>query len=591
MKKIFLQSFIVGLTILFFTACSLTEMPVSQGSSQAVFGSKEGLELYTNSFYELLPNNDVGVFQDDDNSDLVARYGIDAMIATNQLGPTNTSGWSWSNLRNINFFIENAEKSTVPEKNHYIGLARFFRAYWYFGMVQRYGDVPWIDKPIDVKDEEKLYAPRDSRFTVMDKVLEDLNFAISNITTTADNGRSLITANVVRAYKTRICLYEASIRKYHTRYGQQATAAAWYQEVVTTAGQITGFSLNTAGATPYRSLFIGNTPLTNETILAIIQNGELKVYSSVNRRFISPTYGNRPALTRRFINHYLNADGTRFTDNPNYVTTEFKDEVKNRDGRLKQTIRMGDYRRTENGVSVVAAPNFNQSITGYQPIKLTVDERFPFDDESMNVNPHIIMRWAEVLLNKAEALAELGQMDAASWASTIGLLRIRAGIDPTAANTLPTVADPYLVSCYRKDDGTAFSTDPILLEVIRERTVEMIFEGLRRDDLIRWRMGGLLATTVFNGMYVPELNVPMDLNEDGIMDVVFYKGTRPSVTATVFVDVSSSAADKTSLSEDTKGEVRWNKAPRDWPAKKYLYPIPETDVIKNPALGQNPEWD
>ena len=80
---------------------------------------------------------------------------------------------------------------------------------------------------------------------------------------------------------------------------------------------------------------------------------------------------------------------------------------------------MGNYRRTENGVPVIAQPNLDQAYTGYQIIKGCYDERFPYDDESRNENAHIIFRYAEILLNKAEALAELGTMTDTQWASTL----------------------------------------------------------------------------------------------------------------------------------------------------------------------------
>ena len=104
-----------------FVSCNLDEVPVDTGTKQAIFGSESGLELYTNSFYDILPNTDVGVFQGDDASDLVARNGVDNLLAPDALSPITSSGWSWSDLRNINYFIENAENSPVPEKNHYIG--------------------------------------------------------------------------------------------------------------------------------------------------------------------------------------------------------------------------------------------------------------------------------------------------------------------------------------------------------------------------------------------------------------------------------------------------------------------------------------
>ncbi|MDI9626914.1 MAG: RagB/SusD family nutrient uptake outer membrane protein [Bacteroidota bacterium] len=584
MKKNISNILLIVLLLAGFTSCDLEELPQATASRVAIFESKSGLELYSNSFYEILPTPYDGVFAIDNNSDIVARNGVDSRFMPNALSPTTSGGWSWGNLRNINYFIENAEESSVPEKDHYIGIARFFRAYFYFNMVKRFGDVPWIDRTIDVNDEEKLYAPRDDRFEVMDKVLEDLNYAIANISVNSEPSRTLITKDVARAFKTRVALYEASFRKYHTDYGKQGTANQWYEEVVRTADEIKGYTL-VEGPNAYRDLFLQKSPNANEVILAVTLDADLQVFSSRNRRMISPTYGDRPSLTRRFINTYLNADGTPFTSNPNYKTTPFVEEVKNRDGRLRQTIRMGDYHRTENGVPVIAPPNLDQAYTGYQIIKGTYDERFPYDDESRNENAHLIFRYAEVLLNKAEALAELGTMTDAQWTSTIGALRARAGITGPTLTQKPTEADPYMVEFYNNK-----FTDPVLLEVLRERAVEMITEGLRPDDLIRWRLGDLFATAPMNGMYVPALG-EYDLNEDGIMDVCFYQGQVPAnTTANVLVDVTEPGVGKRVLSEGDSGEIIWNPGMREWDDKKYLYPIPEADRLRNPNLGQNPGW-
>jgi hypothetical protein len=584
MKKNISNILLIVLLLAGFTSCDLEELPQATASRVAIFESKSGLELYSNSFYEILPTPYDGVFAIDNNSDIVARNGVDSRFMPNALSPTTSGGWSWGNLRNINYFIENAEESSVPEKDHYIGIARFFRAYFYFNMVKRFGDVPWIDRTIDVNDEEKLYAPRDDRFEVMDKVLEDLNYAIANISVNSEPSRTLITKDVARAFKTRVALYEASFRKYHTDYGKQGTANQWYEEVVRTADEIKGYTL-VEGPNAYRDLFLQKSPNANEVILAVTLDADLQVFSSRNRRMISPTYGDRPSLTRRFINTYLNADGTPFTSNPNYKTTPFVEEVKNRDGRLRQTIRMGDYHRTENGVPVIAPPNLDQAYTGYQIIKGTYDERFPYDDESRNENAHLIFRYAEVLLNKAEALAELGTMTDAQWTSTIGALRARAGITGPTLTQKPTEADPYMVEFYNNK-----FTDPVLLEVLRERAVEMITEGLRPDDLIRWRLGDLFATAPMNGMYVPALG-EYDLNEDGIMDVCFYQGQVPAnTTANVLVDVTEPGVGKRVLSESDSGEIIWNPGMREWDDKKYLYPIPEADRLRNPNLGQNPGW-
>ena len=266
----------------------------------------------------------------------------------------------------------------------------------------------------------------------------------------------------------------------------------------------------------------------------------------------------------------------------------FKDEVKNRDLRLKQTIRLGDYKRISGGVQVPAPPLFSYTFTGYMPIKWTLDDMY-YDTRDLNINSISEFRYAEVLLNFAEAKAELGTLTDAEWARTIGVLRTRGGITG-GLNTKPTVADPYLITNYFPG-----ITDPTILEVRRERGIELCLEGFRFADILRWKRGELMNQE-WNGFYVPELKTPMDLNEDGILDVAFYQGTKPSpaVAGVTYVDVSPTVSGKANsqlLKNGTSGELTWmNNIARKWEDKMYYYPIPQTDLITNPNLGQNPGW-
>ncbi len=200
----------------------------------------------------------------------------------------------------------------------------------------------------------------------------------------------------------------------------------------------------------------------------------------------------------------------------------------------------------------------------------------------MNDNVLILMRYAEVLLNVAEAKAELGTMTAADWTNTIGALRARAGITG-GTTTLPTVADPYLVDFYNNT-----VTDPVTLEVRRERAVELIWEGRRFDDLIRWRVGDLMERDM-TGIYVPALNTPLDLNEDGIDDVRFFQGDAPEPIDGL-TDVNVTEGQMQVLEHGTYGEIVYDAGQREWTDKKYLYPVPEADRLMNEALGQNPGW-
>jgi len=593
-----MKKLIIGLLLasVGFSACEkLEQVPQSTASQAAVFGNENGLKLYTNSFYGMgfLPGNSISL---DAMSDYLAVRAVPDFIREGGFAANNSSGWSWTDLRNINYFIQNCNNPAVPVsvRNNYLGLARYFRAYFYMDKVRRFGDVPWIGKPLDINDTTALNAGRDKRELVMDSVLADLDFACANISTANDPSRTTVTKWVAFAFKSRVCLFEGTFRKYHTSLNLTSTANKWLQEAASAADQIIkngGFSINTAGGpgVSYRNVFTSNTPLANEVLQAAVADQALAVLSDANWWWTSGTYGSKASFTRDFINTFLNIDGTPYTNNPAYTTMLFKDEVKNRDLRLKQSIRCLDYKRTTNGLPVPAPPVFSYTFTGYQPIKLTLDNT-ALDAGRLNTNIVPLFRYAEVLLNFAEAKAELGTLTNQEWALTIGALRARAGING-GLSIKPIVADPYLVKNYFPN-----ISDPTILEIRRERGIELSLEGFRFSDILRWKRGELMERP-WNGFHVAALNVPMDLNEDGILDVAFYQGTRPTpaVSGVTYVDVSArigTAVNSQLLKNGTSGELNWmNEIPRKWNDRNYLYPIPLNDLQRNPKLKQNPGWN
>lgn len=602
-----LKYLLLVITAALLFSCDLEQLPQDTTSKGPVFSSENGLELYTYSFYDFLPsaNNIHGA---DGVSDYAARRGAATLLRpgayTSTTGDdTSASGnevvalggdrdWGWGHLRNFNYFIENCTDEKVPEsvRKNYIGLARFFRAYFYFEKVKRYGDVPWIESALDVNDPD-LYKGRDSRTIVMDKVLEDLNYACENITLTSDGTRSLVTKWVAYALKSRVCLFEGTFRKYHTELGLESSANQWLKEAENASKIImdqSGFSLYNGSGTDlsYRKLFTSTTPVGTEVMMAAIMDISLAKTHAANWYYTSTTTGVRLSLIRTFINTYLNIDGTPFTNNSEYKTMLFQEEVKGRDKRLQQTIRLGDYQRLNKNTPVKVAPDMLYSYTGYQPIKWSVDDT-NVDSRDYNENSVSHFRYGEVLLNYAEAKAELGTLTDSDWAITIGALRARAGITG-GLSTKPTEIDPYLQLNYFPN-----ISDPVILEVRRERGIELCLEGLRYYDLMRWKRGELLEME-WNGIYVPGVNTPIDLNEDGVMDVVYYIDELASTPTYPAIPVSETYGGKPNpyrLSNVTYGEITWlNTINRKWDDKNYYYPIPETDRLTNPKLEQNPGW-
>lgn len=582
-------------------AKELNQVPQSTANQGAVFGSTQGLQLYAQSFYGDLPGitNDSEVYKTDAAlADYAAQRSCPTYLLQGAYSSriTPTTLWNWTPLRSINYFIQGLATSPVdePDKENYLGLAKFFRAWFYFNMVQLYGNVPWINTPLAVTDPA-LYGPRAARTLIIDSVVADLQYAATHISLSSDPTCTQVTRFTAYGLLSRVCLYEGTFEKYQTSYGLGANANQYLQEAVTAAEAVIdsgGFSLNTVGGTgyngSYRSLFNSSSPISSEIMLGAASSQSLAVLNDANWYFTSSTYGVRFSFTRTFINTYLNIDGTPFTDLPGYDTMTFIHETQGRDGRLAQTIRTQGYTRTNNGVPVAAPPVFSYTYTGYQPIKWLLQDEM-YDNGQLGINFICMMRYAEILLNYAEARSELGQLTAADWAMTIGILRSRAGI--TGGLTAPpAAADPYLQANYFPD-----IVDPALLEIRRERGIELCLEGFRFNDLARWNHGELL-TKNWNGMYVPALNQPMDLNGDGIPDVCFYETTPPAnpISTVTYINVAPSISSGTNpqiLSNGTIGELHWlDNIPRTWSSYMYLYPIPYSQLLLNPNLGQNPGW-
>lgn len=587
--------YLLFLLVMLFTACTkvLDQAPRATVTPNAVFSSEPGLSLYANSFYTIIPSTG-DVMRGDAMSDYAARTDIPDFLRPNVYKATQSSGWDWGPLRNINYFLANNNNSSVSEavRNNYNGIARLFRAWWYYQMVQRFGDVPWYGTPLGIGDTMALYKPRDPRKLVMDSVLADLNYATANITVTDDQSRTLITKYVAYALTSRICLYEGSFRKYHTELNLQSTSNDWFTKAAEAAQQVMSsgkFSLNQAGGPTksYRQLFINTQPIAGEDILIVAVDPNLAVFSDANWYWTSSTYGNRLSFDRTFVNTYLNIDGTPFTSLAGYKTMTFAEETKNRDGRLQQTIRTPGYTRIDGGSVIPAPPDFTYTFTGYMPIKYSLDDT-KYDQGTVSINSAPVIRYAEMLLNYAEAKQENGTFTDQDWRNTIAVLRTRAGISG-GLSAKPNMADPYLQANYFPE-----ISDAVLLEIRRERSIELAWEGFRFDDLMRWKRGALLEQ-VWTGMYVPSLNTPLDLNNDGKADVVFVQAPIPAIPGVKQINVAPVINGKVNpqqLTNGTFGEITWLKAePKEWSDKKYYYPIPESALLKNAKLGQNPGWD
>lgn len=567
----------------------MDRQPRTEIGTERFFNTEEDLKMYCFGLYDF-PSH--GAYIGDAGTDNQATTAVNevknVMISTNPNSVTVSSGWNWEGLRNINLFLEHCDKAAVSDEtlNHYKGVARFFRARFYMDKVKRFSDVPWYDKVLTT-DAEDLYKAREPRDFVVERIFEDYLFAAEHVKTGQEKGA--IDKWVVLAYLARHALYEGTFRKYHAELNLQSTAREYLQMAVDAARRIInegGFQIYTTGnpESDYAELFSSTDLSANPEIIHATYY-DFKTIQSGNWAFGFGNYESCP--TKNLLQTYLMADGSFYSAQPGYETFPFVQEFQGRDARLKQTCAWPGWEliRTETyaagaGIYVQA---FNKNFSGYHLIKGFINNK---DQEYYQSVDYPAIRYAEVLLTYAEARAELGQLTQEDLQRSINLLRARAGMPDMP---LSPATDPVLQQDYP-------GIPAILLEIRRERRVELAVEGFRFDDLMRWHAGKLLEKEP-EGIYFPSLG-KFDLTGDGVEDIyliptsqdipaeadkeanangqklAYYKaGSIDDTQATVY------------LKEGDKGNILTIRDMGVFQEPKFYYrPVPGIEVDMNPQL-------
>ena len=593
-KNIILYSFIALLSGTAGCSDMLDEYPLDAISPETYYNNADELRSATNQFYGMFPGAASGYTE---SADVVCIFNLPAEVQGIRTVPTSGGGWNWEYLRAVNFYLSHSVRcDDVDAREHFDGIARFFRAYFYFEKVKRFGEVPWFDRELSSTDPE-LFRPRDSRDFIMDKILDDLTYAINNISDKKDLYN--VTHWTALALKSRICLFEGTFRKYHGIPGYEkflnecATASKLFIDNAP-------YAIYQTGAQPYRDLFSSMNAIEEEVILARDYDRSQNVMHEANANTLSPTYG-RPGMNKKIVNSYLMTNGDRFTDQPGYETMQYYDEMQNRDPRLTQTVVGPGYMRINS--DAVSSPNFGASTTGYQITKWVTDALG--DGYLGSSNDYILFRAAEVYLNYAEAKAELGTLTQEDLEISIKKIRDRVGmpnIDMDAANANP---DPYLCALESGYQNVTGPNKGVILEIRRERTIELLLEGFRYYDIIRWKEGKVFEQP-YKGMYFPGLTQGSGDNRydvfdmsDGTVgdkekvDICIYTGKKPSVKN---IRKFYKLGDEFVLTDGDKGNIICHdieKEPRQWREDRdYLYPIPTQErLLSNGTLSQNPNWD
>lgn len=588
---------IIASMMLAAVSCNILDTtPGSQIGTPSFFKTENDLKLFSNAFYDQF--DDKNEFYQE-QSDHYVNFEMSAFLKGGDFRsvPASGGGWSWTMLRRINnllYYIDQCPDEKLVKE--YTALARFFRAYFYFEKVKRFSDVPWVEAALD-SDSEELQNPRSDREFVVSKLIDDLDAAIEGLSETKNVYR--VTKWTAIALKAQVCLFEGTYRKYHS--ANPATGKAWTPMFQTSEALLKmaeenaerimtegGYSL----AKDYLMLFANENADVNEMILALRFEQSLSRKNNTSAFALMPTQG-MPGLTKKFVDSFLMADGSRFTDKEGWETMEFLEEMTGRDPRLACCTRVPGYHRI--GQTQVLAPDYGSSCTGYQIVKFVMDPSLPnVDRVTYSYNDLPLIRLAEIYLIYAEAKAELGTLSQADLDKSVNIIRDRVKMphmDLAAANANP---DPYLLSAEYGYSNPVLTSSPnvgVILEIRRERAVELAQEGKRIDDLMRWKEGLCLNQPFYGPYFHGEGSY--DLTGDKKTNLILYISDKPAVSEGVDARKIGEKATGTVLSEGTYGYVDTQKGIRHQfnEDRDYIYPIPSDERQLNKNLTQNPGWN
>ena len=405
---------------------------------------------------------------------------------------------AYTHIRNVNFMLTNLDNCDEKGSARYkqcVGEAHYFKAWFYYTLFKSYGQLTWLDKPLDPNTDQML-LPRANRTVIADSILSELDKAIANLNEQNSAASMRVHRDVARALKAEVALYEATWEKYH-----KAKNDPFFDPTVTSE-KITSYlnqcveackaiidrnvwAIYTTNNTTndYRQLFQTEDLSNNKEVLWFKRYDGTNIGNNVDRYLNKG--GGSAGITASLVDDYLTIDGQPFIGTAKTDAKKvFGDELKPtlRDPRLSQTVCMpGQQLRPDEGpykLPPLTGASYHKNETGYSILKhVQIDFKGSLDAEFRGSTPGIQFRYAEVLLNYAEALAELdGAANAAKIVELVSPLRKRVGMpDMDFDREYNTSADyPF------------HTLDKYLQAVRRERRVELAIEGKRFDDIMRW---------------------------------------------------------------------------------------------------------
>ncbi len=484
--------------------------------------------------------------------------------------PGSAGDWTYTNIRGTNYIIEGVESSSLKdsEKANFLGIARLVRGYMHYNLVRKYGNVVWEDHVVDLDEGNLLFGERNDRDEVMDKVLEDLQFAVANIA--AESSKTAWSKDYARAILCDVALYEGTFCKYRTvaENGKAADlerANRYLQIAASTAETLLGkYGFTDNYQSIYNSLWVADAA---NGITGLSENPELiygRRYDKTNGRHSTISYTASSTTTSGMsldaFKAFLFKDGkpekltscnTSMVGVPDAAanTYSIQNLLDQREARLSIiTDPYVYYKGMEWSREGCAGMNSSSGfgIAKFDNVNLPVDDR----TNSANNYTSCPIYWTSyIALNYAEAKAELGQFDDAAFNKSLKKLYERAGLGDIVTGV------SYLANLNDPDNNMGVSS--LIWEIRRCRRCELMFDGKRYWDLVRWHQLDKLDSTqhpnILRGAYVA--NAP----------------SQPAIV-------------------DGEGYMHAYNTNRVYDKKYYLYPMPTSQLSLAPQLGQNPGW-
>ncbi len=582
--------YILSFCVLMLMSCNdsfLDRQPLDRITNDTFWNTENDLAVYNNSIYDLARNDEFVpilhghrdgfnslfasyYFQDEFADNMVGGHPRHVRFMQVQAGKHNvpvSPEWfgyqGWNFVRAINVGLANYDKAKVSQaiKDKYIGEARLLRGWFYGEKVSKFGDVPFVETELTTESDE-LYAARTPREEAMEKVLADLTFASEKLPASWGDGNDPGRLNKWCALlvKARICLFEGTWRKYHGGSNPEK----WLEEAAKASQELMDKG-------PYKLYSTGdfkNDYNAYHRVLSTAGNPEVmyirKYKLGVFTNHVQSYFEYAAGATKSMVEDYLCTDGKPISTSPLYKGDgSIEDVFENRDPRLRQTVlhpadaakykyHLADGRSYPRITGMAGGRISN---TGYHIIKhYNADDMIGKAYNTAEM-PAIILRFGEALLIYAEAKAELGTISQADLDKSINLLRDRVGMPHLEMDNVPV--DPRYVN-----DGVS----PLIVEIRRERRVELFMEARRYEDIRRWKQGkkltvppmGILWDDAAKARYPGAKVVTINDPESGKPYIYVYANT--DFANPVFED------------------------------KHYLWPIPLNVLAQNPKIGQNPGW-